>query len=85
MILIEINQTELKCERVNTGLTIIMKRGQMSITMIVNPDSLEYIINELSNQLSIIRAYDDIHKSQGLERKEIRNIAKHVKDKNKDT
>jgi len=68
-----------------------MKRGQMSITMIVNPDSLEYIINELTTQLSIIRAYDDIHKSQslkakeGLERREIRNIAKHVKDKNKDT
>jgi hypothetical protein len=78
MILAEINKTELECQRVNTGLTIIMRRGQMSITMIVSPDSLESIIRELGNQLSIIRAFNDL----GLDRREIRKIANNVKDKN---
>jgi hypothetical protein len=78
MILAEINKTELECQRV--GLTIIMRRGQMSITMIVSPDSLESIIRELGNQLSIIRAFNDL----GLDRREIRKIANHSKITDKD-
>lgn len=80
MKLFEINETELICSKISYGLVLTMKRGQMSITIPVNPDQLYDIINGLKKEYDLIMAI----RNEGVDRKELRDIAKNVRDKHKD-
>lgn len=81
MLLYEFNGTEFRFAKVSDGLVLIMKRGQMSITMPVNPDTLDRIIGKLREELTLINVkYDD----KGTTRSEMREIANKATDRYKD-
>ena len=83
MKLFEINDTEFIVSKISYGVVLMMKRGQMSITAPVNPDQLLFIIEGLKKEYDLIMAHR-ASRFDGVERKELRNIARNVRDKHKD-
>lgn len=80
MLLINVGETEFRYAKVTGGLVLIMKRGQMSLSMPLSFDELFVIMETIKREMDISNAKD----FNGLTTSEIRKIAKRPKDRYKD-
>jgi len=67
MLLLEVNTTELRTARLNDAICIIMKKGQMSLSVPITSMQLRRLIEDLQSELVYVERNRVIPRSEWKE------------------
>lgn len=72
-LLFELAGTELHYVKLSVGINLAMKKGQIALSIPVNPSELRFIIKKLKEELDLMDAHMN---DEGMDRRELRDMLK---------